>query len=152
TLALVRLLTAASTFWLALQLSRDAARARLLMWSIVGISACYAVAGLFALGVMPNGRIFEEFGPIKRVTSTFVNQNNYVTFAGIGLIAAVAGILRIYRRAFAQTGNLLRLKVATVINTTGSRGALPLALAAVILAALLLTGSRGGIISAAFGL
>ena len=86
------------------------------------------------------------------MTSTFVNQNNYATFAGIGLIAAVSAILRLYRRALAQSGDLLRLKVATLIGTTGSQGALPLALAAVILAALLLTGSRGGIISTGVGL
>ena len=65
TLALLRLLTAASTFWLALQLSRNATRARLLIWSVVGISACYAAVGIFALGFMPNGRLFAEFGPIK---------------------------------------------------------------------------------------
>ena len=59
-LALLRLMTAASAFWLALQLSRDAARARLLIWSVVGIGAFYAAAGLFALGFMPNGRLFAE--------------------------------------------------------------------------------------------
>src|SRR5262249_1246491 len=41
-LALLRLMTAASTFWLALQLCRDAGRARLLIWCVVGISAVYA--------------------------------------------------------------------------------------------------------------
>ena len=102
TLALLRLLTAASTFWLALQLSRNATRARLLIWSVVGISACYAAVGIFALGFMPNGRLFAEFGAIKFVTSTFVNQNNYVTFAGIGLIAAVAAILRLYRQGLGK--------------------------------------------------
>ena len=120
-IALLRLLTAASTFWLALQLSRDATRARLLIWSVVAISACYAAVGLFALGFLPNGRVFAEFGAIKFVTSTFVNQNNYVTFAGIGLIAAVAAILRLYRRAFAQTGDLLRLKIATMIGRRGAK-------------------------------
>jgi O-antigen ligase len=152
TLALLRLLTAASTFWLALQLSRNATRARLLIWSVVGISACYATVGIFALGFMPNGRLFAEFGPTKFMTSTFVNQNHYVTFAGIGLIAAVAVLLKLYRQEFRQSGDLLRLKIATLIRTTGSRGALPLAVATVILAALLLTGSRGGIISMLFGL
>jgi O-antigen ligase len=39
-----------------------------------------------------------------------------------------------------------------LINTTGSRAALPLALAAVIMTGLLLTGSRGGIISTALGI
>jgi hypothetical protein len=151
-IALLRLLTAASTFWLALQLSRDATRARLLIWAVVGISACYAAVGLFALGVMPSGRVFPEFGKNKFTTSTFVNQNNFVIFAGIGLIAAVATILKLYRRAFDQTANLMRLKIAMMVRMTGTSGAIPLALTAVILASLLLTGSRGGIISAAFGL
>src|SRR2546426_958645 len=59
-IALLRLMTAASTFWVALQLCRDAARARLLIWCVVGISAAYAVVGLFALGFMRGGRVFEE--------------------------------------------------------------------------------------------
>jgi hypothetical protein len=151
-LALLRLMTAGSTFWLALQLSRDARRARLLIWSVVGISAVYAAVGLYALGFMPNGRVFPEFGPSKFVSSTFVNQNHYVTFAGMGFIAAVAALLRLYRQEFGRSGSLLRLKVATLISTTGSKAALPLAFACVILTALLLTGNRGGIISTAFGL
>src|SRR6266536_1769331 len=151
-LALLRLMTAGSAFWLALQLSRDAGRARLLIWSVVGISALYAAVGLYALGFLPNGRVFAEFGPLKFVSSTFVSQNHYVTFAGIGFIAAVAALLRLYRQEFGRSGSLLRLKVATLISTTGSKAAVPLAFASVILVALLLTGNRGGIISTAFGL
>ena len=151
-LALLRLMTAGSTFWLALELCRDATRARLLIWSVVAISAVYATAGIFALGFMPNGRLFAELGPTKFVTSTFVNQNHYVTFAGIGLIAGIAGILQLYRRELGQSGRLWRLKIATLIHTTGSRAALPLAFAAVIMTSLLLTGSRGGIMATALGL
>src|SRR6266496_144942 len=151
-LAILRLMTVASTFWLALQLSRDAGRARLLIWSVVGISALYAAVGLYALGFLPNGRVFAEFGPLRFVSSTFVSQNHYVTFAGMGFIAAVAALLRLYRQEFGRSGSLLRLKVATVISTTGSKAAVPLAFACVILTALLLTGNRGGIISTALGL
>jgi O-antigen ligase len=151
-LALLRLMTAASAFWLALQLSHDAAQARFLIWSVVGISAVYAAGGLFALGVMPNGRLFPELGPSKLVTSTFVNQNHYVTFAGIGLIAGIAGILQLYRRELERSGRLWRLKIRVLINTTGNKAALPLALALVIATSLLLTGSRGGIIATALGL
>ena len=50
----------------------------------------------------PMAGCLQNLAPIKFVTSTFVNQNNYVTFAGIGLIAAVAAILRLYRRALAE--------------------------------------------------
>jgi O-antigen ligase len=151
-LALLRLMTAASTFWLALQLSRNAGRARLLIWCLVGISALYAAIGLYAVAFMPNGRVFAEFGSTKFISSTFVNQNHYVTFAGMGFIAGVAALLRLYRQEFGRTGSLLRLKVATLISTTGSKAAVPLAFACVILAALLLTGNRGGIIATAFGL
>jgi O-antigen ligase len=151
TLAILRLITAASVFWLALQLSRDAWRARLLIWSVVAISALYAAVGIIALGIMPNGRVFAELASSKLVTSTFVNQNHYVTFAGIGFLAAIGLTLRLYRRRLSRTGDLLRLKVAALIDTTGGKGALPLALAFLILAGLLLSGSRGGIIATGFG-
>ena len=49
-LALLRLITAASVFWLAIQLCRDASRAGFLLWSIAAISCAYAAYGLFALG------------------------------------------------------------------------------------------------------
>lgn len=151
-LALLRLMTAVSAFWLALQLGHDPRRARILIWSVVGISAVYAGAGLFAMGFMPTGRLFADLGPSKFVTSTFVNQNHYVTFVGIGLIAGVAGILRLYRRDLGQSGRLWRLKIATLITATGGPVALPLALVTVIMTSLLLTGSRGGIIATGFGM
>ena len=156
-LALLRLMTAASAFWLALQLCRDATRARMLIWSVVGIGALYAAAGLFAVAFMPNGRLFAELAPIpgfnkQLVTSTFVNQSHYSTFAGIGLIACVAGILRLYRREMGRSGRLWRLQIAALLEATASRMALPLAFAVVIMTSLLLTGSRGGIVATAFGL
>src|SRR5215475_6948072 len=55
-LALLRLITAASVFWTALQLCRDASRARVLLWSIAAITCAYAAYGLFALWLTP-GRV-----------------------------------------------------------------------------------------------
>jgi O-Antigen ligase len=151
-LALIRLMTAASVFWLALQLGRDASRARVMLWCVVGIGAIYATVGLYAFALLPHSQLFEEsanFGHV--VSSTFVNQNSYATFAGMGLITVVALIQRLYRRELQQSGNLLRLKFATLIETTGKHAA-PLAMAFIILVALLLTGSRGGIILTAIGI
>src|SRR5262249_5476643 len=136
--ALLRLMTAASVFWLALQLGRDPARARLLVWSVVGISALYTVVGIFALGFMPNGRVFSGLEATQFVSSTFVNESQFVTFAGIGFISAMGLILRFYRRQLGRSGHLLRLKIAALISTTGSQAALPLALAFVILTGVLL--------------
>jgi O-antigen ligase len=151
-LALLRLMTSASVFWLALQLCIDPKRARWLIWSVVGIGAIYAAVGLFAVVFSSHGRIFAEQLPSKFVSSTFVNQNHYVTFAGIGLIAAVGAVLRIYRQELGRAGRSSGLKIAALIETTGGKAALPLALALVILAALMFTGSRGGIVATALGL
>ncbi|HEY7299130.1 MAG TPA: O-antigen ligase family protein [Xanthobacteraceae bacterium] len=153
-LALLRLLTAASAFWLALQLAGDERRARLLVWSVIVIGALYSAVGLFALGILGSGRVFTlpGVGPSKFVTSTFVSQNHFVTFAGIALIGAVGLTLRAYREAFGHTASLLRLKFAMLIETSGGKAALPLASAAVILPAQLLTANRGGIISTALGI
>src|SRR5262249_21760205 len=51
TVALLRLITAASVFWIALQLCRDAARANLLLWSIAALGCAYAAYGLFAFAL-----------------------------------------------------------------------------------------------------
>jgi hypothetical protein len=125
----------------------------LLIWSVVAIGAAYAAIGIFALSFMPNGRVFAALPRIRFsvVTSTFVNQNHYVTFAGIGFIAAIGLTLRLYRRQLSGTGPLLRLKIAALIEATGSRGALPLALVFVILTGVVLSGVRGGIIATGVG-
>src|ERR1700758_3975429 len=52
TLALLRLITAASVFWLAIQLCRSASRANFLLKSIAAISCAYAAYGLFAFALM----------------------------------------------------------------------------------------------------
>ena len=64
-LALLRLVTAASVFWLALQLCRDAARANFLLNSIAVLSCAYAAYGLFAFALMP-GRVLWFDRPFER--------------------------------------------------------------------------------------
>jgi O-Antigen ligase len=144
-LAVIRLMTAASVFWLALQLGFNPRRARFLLWSVVGIVAVYAAVGLFALGLMQDGVVFDEIILGHFVSSTFVNKNHFATFAGIGFTSIVALIQRIYRGEL--HGHDLRSKIASLLDTMGAKTALPLATAFLILAALLLSGSRGGIIS-----
>ena len=59
-LALLRLITAASVFWISIQLCRDASRAGLLLWSIAAISCAYAAYGLFVFGLMPGRILFSQ--------------------------------------------------------------------------------------------
>src|SRR5579862_2900073 len=149
-IALLRLMTSASLFWLALQLGHDPSRARFFLWSIVVIGGVYAAIGFFAIGFIPNGAIFTEIDHSPRfVSSTFVNKNNYGTYAGIGFISAVAVTQQLYRRELALSGIPLRFKIVSLLNTTVEKTALPLGITFVILVALLMTGSRGAIIATA---
>jgi O-antigen ligase len=152
-LALLRLITAASVFWLALQLCRDAWRANVLLWSVAALGCAYAAYGLFAFAVMP-GRILWYDNPYSRgyVTSTFLNPNSFVAYAGIGFIAICGLILKLYRHEFTTVGGSLWFRMASFIEVTGHKGVVLLGGAIVILAPLLLSGSRGGIAATALGL
>ena len=144
-LALLRLITAASVFWIAMQLCRDASRAGILLWSVAAISCAYAAYGLFAFGLTP-GRIlwFEHSYSTRFVTSTFENPNSFAAYAGMGLVAICGLILRLYRDEFRSVGGSIRFRVATFIEVTGQKGVALLGGAFVILVALLASGSRGG--------
>jgi hypothetical protein len=141
TLACLRLITAASVFWLALQLCRDTGRAYLLLNAIAAIAAAYALYGLIAFAVTPG-----------YVTSTFVDPNSYAAYAGMALILACGLILRRYRHEVVSKGGLASFKIASFIEVTGWQAALLLAIGFVIATSLLLSGSRGGIAATALGL
>jgi O-antigen ligase len=150
-LALLRLITAASVFWIALQLCRDASRATFLLWSIAAITSVYAAYGLVVFALKPaNVPPFENLHGV--VTSTFSSPNCFAAYAGIGLVAFCGLILRLYRNEFANVGGSLRFRIASFIEVTGQKGVALLGGAFVILVALLLSGSRGGIASTALGL
>ena len=141
--ALLRLITCASVFWLALQLCRDASRARALLGAIALIGAAYAAYGLiaaktgwFRMPDMPQG---------GTVSATFINPNSYAAFAGIGLLTTIGIFFRICRRYGVSAWSAPRQQAAVLIEMIGRAGAPVLAGGFMILAALLLTGSRGGI-------
>ena len=101
-LALLRLITAASVFWIALQLCRNASRANILLISVAALSCAYAAYGLFAFVYMP-GRVLWVASPFPRtgfITSTFINPNSFATYAGMGLVVIFGLILRLYRNEF----------------------------------------------------
>jgi O-antigen ligase len=152
-LALLRLLTAASVFWMALQLCRHASRAGLLVWSIAAITCGYAAYGLGAHWLAPERVLWlDDLLNRNVVHSTFINPNSFATYAGIGLVAFCALILRLYRNEFASVGGSIRFRIATFIEVTGQKGAVLLGGAFVVLVALLLSGSRGGIAATVMGL
>lgn len=152
-LALLRLMTAGSVLWLAIQLCRGAGRAFALLGAIAVIVCAYAAYGLVSVGIpsasLPGLTVPYDGG---LVSSTFVNRNTFATYAGLGLVAAAGLILRLYRREMVGTDAGWRLQLSSLIDVTGGKAAVPLAGAFVILVALLLTGSRGGVIATGLGL
>jgi O-antigen ligase len=152
-LALLRLMTASSVLWLAMQLCREPGRALALLGAIVVIICVYAAYGLVGVGIpsvrLPGLAIPQDGG---LVSSTFVNRNTFATYAGLGLVAVAGLILRRYRHETVGAEAGWRLQLSSLIDVTGGKAALPLAGAFVILVALLLTGSRGGVIATGIGL
>ena len=142
-LALLRLVTAASVFWIALQLCRVISRANLILWSVAAIVCVYAAYGIFAYGLTP-GRVLWVESPFhyRAVTSTFINPNSFAAYAGMGLLAICGLILRLYRHEFTEVGGSIRFRTATFIKVTGQKAIVLFGGSFLILVALLLTGSR----------
>ena len=69
----------------------------------------------------------------------------------MGFVAICGLILRLYRNEFTSVGGSIRFRIATFIEVTGQKGVVLLGGAFVILVALLLSGSRGGIASTIVG-
>lgn len=145
-LALLRLMTAAAVFWLALQFGRDPLFAQRLVRAIAVIGVLYALYGVLSFMLTPNTiLIFEKNTYLDSVTSTFINRNSYATYAGLTLIAALAVVFRDIAQA-GLTGNV-RVGAARVIEAASGQAGLFLIAAFIIAVALMLTGSRAGISS-----
>lgn len=145
----LKLLTYAGVFWLAVALGRDRRRARVSLW-MLGIAGClYAVYGLAAflsdLGTSLWLHRMPQF--YAGVSSTFVNRNMYVDYAAFGLLAVLCLGLSArlsHRRAAAHWADALR----GLLLGKDSYVLLLCTMGLVLLAALIMTGSRGGVIAA----
>ena len=146
--ALVRLITGASVFWLALQLCRDAGRARSLVTAIALIGAVYAAYGLIAaktgwlrLPDMPQGGPASRHS-CRRPLSTPIPTRPMPGSGSSRRSESSSGSAGAYG-VFAY--GTPRRQLAALVETIGRDGAPVLAGGFTILTALLLTGSRGGI-------
>jgi O-antigen ligase len=151
--ALMRLITAASVFWLALQLCRDATRAKHFMAAIVVIVCGYSAYGIIAVALSPEPIHWmgTTWSP-GLVSSTFINRNNFGTYAGIGLIAVCGLILKLYRSDLTTRGGSLQFRIASIVDASAQQGALLIGAAFLIFVALLGSGSRGAVLATGLGL
>jgi O-antigen ligase len=148
----MKLLAYAGVFLLALELGRDRDRARMAFIAVCAASFGYALYGL-AVHFTHAGTIlwFAKDAYPDSVTATFVNRNAYATYAGMGVIAALAVMLSELRRLKRERSH--DEDFLTKLSEHGS-SAFYLAIAASLtgLTAVVLTGSRAGIACLVLGL
>ncbi len=149
-LALLRLVTALLMFWLVLQTCRRAKRARRLVEAIALIGMFYALYGFIAFYAFPNTTLwFDKANYQDALTSTFLSRSSYATYAGMGLVCALA-------LSFAQlvrpTGGDWRHRTGRVIESLAGAGGFWLGGSVLLGVALILTGSRGGVAASVAGL
>ncbi len=144
--ALMRLITYGAVFWLAWRLGADAERARRLLVTILGTIVACAGYGLFVhlagwetIGWLP------KTAYIGDVTGTFVNRNNFATYANLGVVIAVALLAEPFLGA-RGLADVRRIAVEIVEQVVSRRWLLVAALAMLAMASLQ-THSRGGLLS-----
>ncbi|MCI0431434.1 MAG: O-antigen ligase family protein [Rhodospirillales bacterium] len=128
----MRLLAYGAVLLLGLELGFPACRERAVLWAVALAGALYALYGILVW--MDGNHVvlwMEKWTYSDSLTSTFVSRNSYATYAGLGLCACLALIAR-----------------ALTHRAPANALAALLALATLISAALLLTRSRGGVLSA----
>lgn len=164
-LVLMRMTTYCGVFWLAMQLCADWRRALFAVWAVAAAGFAYATYGLFAYLTMPGTILFgPKWAYFLSLTGTFVNRNHYALYAGFGLIASFALMIRYARRSasgafdnsrrFFEGIENLRLPVfllmanciviGTALLLSQSRGGLVFTAVALAAIVLMLSGGRGG--------
>lgn len=150
--AIMRLLSYAGIFWLALQFGRNDQNARKIYWSIALAGFVYSIYGMvIEFGSLNMVLWYERWSYNDSLTSTFINRNSYATYAGLTLLAVLGLTFNEFRRG--AVGEMMSISGIRwfLEQITGPLGLL-LLMAATIGSALLLTGSRGGVTSFTAGL
>jgi len=146
--AVMRLLTYGLIFFLTFQFCRNRNRAETTLKWIAIASVVYAIYGLIIYWGHFNTILWYERAATNAVTSTFINQNSYATYAGLGLLCLMSLFLRnSAQHAGKQHSHALGRQERIerfIINSWR-----PLLGLMLITTALITTHSRGGFISTA---
>ena len=146
--ATMRLLSYAGVFWLALQFGQSATHARRALKAVAIAGLGYAAYGLIAFQFYPEQMgLYERTELVGTLASTFVNRNSYATYAGIGLICAVALTLT---SVFPPGEGQWRRTIS--ISRLVVRAWWRILACICLVVALVLTQSRGGFVSTIVGL
>jgi len=151
--ALMRLLSYAAAFWLALHLLRRRGLGDRFLWVLVVAGLGYAVYGLAVhLGGLREILWIDKYSYWESLTSVFINRNSYAAYAGVGLVVTVGLLLDSLRRIELPAHLGRRGRLVYFLDHLSFGVWFLAASFLVLLAALLLTGSRGGLLASLIGL
>ena len=147
-MALLRLLTAMALFIAVYALARQRENAGLLLGILIGFFCFYAAYGLFRLSFSLDRILWFAVSDTGFVTGTFISRNNAATYFGLGVVALTAVLARALGRTVTAAAALegTARREAMVCALAGRLGGLAV-LWLLLLTALILTGSRGGILA-----
>jgi len=124
---------------------RRSRNADLLLFVFILAQGVYAAYGVVMTVTETDAVLwFDKTAYADSVTSTFINRNSYATYAGLGMLATLAVLLRHIRR-IAQEDRSTRGKVLALAEGVWGRLLLPVIILSGGTVALLLTGSRMGL-------
>jgi O-antigen ligase len=108
--AVMRLLSYGGIFWLSLQSFRTVEEADRAIFVIALAAAVYSAYGLLMHFTGADLIIwYPKWDHVDSVTGTFPNRNHFATFAGLGLLCALAWIVRQLGAAANRRGKLVEL-------------------------------------------
>ena len=147
---LLKMLTFAGIFWLAVAYGRARERVRAALWVLGIAGALYALYGIVGEFTEAGAVLWFHRMPNHRsgVTSTFVNRSMYVVYAAFGLLSITCLFLDLWL-VFSRTTTARSRPWARFVQETQSKALPLLILAVVVLVALVMTGSRGGVLASA---
>ena len=132
-------------FLIAVDIARDSADARRICIAIVVACFLNTLYGFVSYAAYIAGGdlalFFPKFSGGIALSGTFLNRDNYATFAGLGILCAIS-LLRM--ESPSASGEPLRLRIRHVLGRLGGQTGFYLAVIVVLLIGLILSGSRAG--------
>lgn len=149
--SIMRLLSYALVFWLALCYGQDSRKARTVFYGLMVAGFIYAVYGLIIQLGDFRMVLWRERSYAGSVSSTFINRNHFATFAGLTLLCSLALLSERMQTMgeYNLSGNLGKQRF---IENLITRAWFPLLAFFTIGSALILSYSRGGFLSVSLAL
>lgn len=151
--AATRLLSYVGAFWLAVSVCGDARHARRLLLFIAVSATIYAVYGLVNDLTTGSRLVLWYMKPSTalRLSSVYVNPDNYATYAGMALLVMLAVLAPGLSRAVKRGGSDRRSRWRHGLEFIAGPGTGWLLAGLLIAATLMLSASRAGITATAIG-